>query len=92
MRAKFQVTQVKKFTCNGQPPVGCEEVTSINLEMMAVTEKPFDADGNSEDNSFARWSPSGSFSINIANPNLFDQFEVGQKYYLDFTEAPPSEA
>ncbi len=45
-------------------------------------------DGSDEDNSFARWSPSGSLSISIQNPNLFGKFTVGQKFYVDFTEAP----
>jgi hypothetical protein len=86
MRAKFQVAKVdQNRDTSGQ-------LSSVNLEMTAVTEKPFDADGASDDNSFARWSPSGSFYINIANPNLFDQFEVGEKYYLDFTQAEEAPA
>jgi hypothetical protein len=85
MRAKFYVTNVEKYHPNDNP----EAVTGIRLTMSAVSEKPFDTDGVSEDNSFARWSPSGSFEIQIANPNLFDKFEVGQRYYLDFTAAEP---
>jgi hypothetical protein len=81
MRAKFYVTEVKKdTTADGA-------TTGVRVNMSAVSEKPFDAEGVSEDNSFARWSPSGDFSIYIANPNLFDKFEAGQRYYLDFTAA-----
>jgi hypothetical protein len=55
--------------------------------MMAVSDKPFDADGNSEDNSFAKWTPSGELKMTITNPNLFGKLVEGQKYYLDFTLA-----
>ena len=45
-------------------------------------------DGSDEDNSYARWSPAGSLSLTIANPNLFGKFKIGDKFYLDFTPAP----
>ncbi len=32
-------------------------------------------------------SPGANLSINIANPALWGEFVVGQKYYLDFTPA-----
>lgn len=54
--------------------------------MTAVTNKPFDEKGVSDDNDFANWTPSGSLSMTITNPSLLTAFEVGQKYYLDFTE------
>jgi len=34
---------------------------------------------------FARFTPSASLQICIANPALFGEFEPGQKYYVDFT-------
>lgn len=77
MVAKFQVTAVETWDGNaGQ-----------NVTMMAVTEKPFDKDGNSDDNSFARWTPSGELKMSITNPNLVGALKQGQKYYLNFTEA-----
>lgn len=76
MRAKFQVSNVEK------PYDGCER-----LSLVAVTEKPFDGEGKSEDNDFARWTPSGTLSIDITNPTLHGKFQQGQKFYLDFTEA-----
>lgn len=50
-------------------------------------DKPFGANGESEDNSFARWTPSGSLSLTITNPALVGTFRVGQTFYVDFTEA-----
>ena len=62
-------------------------VYGTNLQLMAVGDKAFDADGNSEDNMFARWTPSASLTMSISNPNLFGKFKTGQKFYVDFTEA-----
>ena len=45
-------------------------------------------DGSDEDNTFARWSPGAHLSINIANPALFGRFKHGQKFLVDFNEAP----
>ena len=76
MRAKFQVTGVTK---SGD--------TMVELKMMAVTDKDFNPDGESDDNDFARWTPSGEVTMVITNPNLLNTFKAGQKFYLDFTEA-----
>lgn len=78
MRAKMQVNQVDSY---GVPP------TSEVVQMAPVTSKPFDQDGNSEDNSYARWTPSGSLSLTVTNPNLIGKFKIGQRFYVDFTEA-----
>ena len=79
MRAKMQVNSITPY---GTP------VTQETLSMNCVAKSgAYPADGSDEDNSFARWSPSGSLSISIQNPNLFGKFTVGQKFYVDFTEA-----
>jgi hypothetical protein len=76
MIAKFQVQKVERVGVN------CEQ-----LHLMAVSSKPFDAEGASEDNSFARWTPSGELKMHISNPALIGQFKEGQKFYLEFTPA-----
>ena len=76
MRAKFQVTEVIPHSPD------CEEI-----KMRAVSDAAFDPEGNSEDSSFARWTPSGELSITITNPNLISTIKTGEKYYLDFTKA-----
>lgn len=79
MRAKLEVRSVKSY---GEPP------TSESVEMWAVTGKaPFGAQGESEDNTFARYTPQASFMASINNPALLGKFKVGQKFYVDFTEA-----
>jgi len=47
--------------------------------------QPFGPNGESEDNSFARWTPSGDMKLEITNPALFGQFVPGQKFYVDLT-------
>lgn len=76
MIAKFEVVSVQaQFE-------GAEE-----LLFRAVSNKPFDAEGASDDNSFARWTPSGELKMTVQNPNLLGQFKSGQKFYLNFTPA-----
>ncbi len=78
MRAKMQVQSVTKH--HG----GAETV-----KMSAVTGKgPFGAEGASEDNTYARYTPSGSVELNVNNPALAGKIEPGKKFYVDFTEAP----
>ena len=62
-------------------------VTFEQINMAPVCTKPFDADGNSEDNTYARWTPSGRIDLTITNPNLFGKIKPGQRFYLHFTEA-----
>jgi hypothetical protein len=57
MRAKFRLTKVTKHS-----------PTHEELEFHAVTTKPFDAEGASEDNDFARWTPSGELKMTVTNP------------------------
>ena len=76
MRAKFQVTSVEKFT-------GSERV-----KFNAVPKSTgYPADGSDEDNTYAKYSPSATCEISIANQALHGKFEPGQKFYVDFTPA-----
>lgn len=87
MHAKMRVAAV---TPNGNPgDAGYTE----SLSFSAVGPKgSYPADGSDEDNSYARWSPSGSLSLCVANPNLHGKFEQGKTYYIDFIPAdePPA--
>ena len=81
MRAKFVVTEVNVHRHEG-------ETTGEQVSFNAVAKSgTYPADGSDDDNSYARWSPSASCSIYIANPALFGKFERGQKFYVDFTPA-----
>jgi hypothetical protein len=76
MRAKMIVSTVTRFQ-------GGEK-----LNMQAVAKSgTYPADGSDEDNTYAKFSPSASLEIHVANPALFGKFSPGEKYYLDFTKA-----
>lgn len=76
MRAKFVVRNVEK-TGSGE-----------RLQFSAVGRAgAYPEDGSDENNTFAKYTPSASCEIFVANPALFGQFEVGQAFYVDFTPA-----
>ena len=57
------------------------------IKLSAVCSKGFGPEGESEDNTYARFTPSGEVRLTISNPALHGKFKPGQKFYLDFTEA-----
>ena len=83
MRAKFQVGFVQEHFYG--PGHGKSQET---LTMHAVAASKYPEDGSDEDNTYAKFSPGANLSINIANPALFGQFKVGDKFYVDFSPAP----
>lgn len=80
MRAKLRANSVQQFK-NG------EEVTGEQLGFSAVGPSQYPADGSDENNSFAKWSPSASLSIYVANPRLFGVIKEGEEFYVDFVRA-----
>lgn len=82
MRAKLQVGFVHEHF------YGPDKSKSLEtLQMHAVAASKYPPDGSDEDNTFAKFSPGANLSINIANPALWEQFKVGDKFYVDFTPA-----
>jgi hypothetical protein len=85
MRAKMEVRTVTQdiSTCaDGNPGA----VRFETLHLVAVCGS-FGDNGESEDNSFARWTPTATLDMTITNPELFGKTKEGQKFYLDFTPA-----
>ena len=76
MRAKMQVNKVERFA-------GMDRI-SLNAVARST---PYPEDGSDEDNTYAKFSPSGELSLTIANPALLGVIQPGQKFYLDFTLA-----
>jgi hypothetical protein len=82
MRAKFKINTVTQDIGNAG------NVERVHITAAPVCgDKPFGPQGESEDNTFARWSPSGELKLTITNPDLFGTLAPGQTYYLDFTKA-----
>lgn len=82
MRAKMRVGAILPFPADD----GQVKQERLMLNCVAKTGQ-YPADGSDEDNTFARFSPSGVLDIQIANPALIGKFEVGQTFYVDFTPA-----
>lgn len=80
MRAKMVLNGI----INRYPEVG--GVTQETLVFNAVSKSSYTDDGLDEDNTFAKFSPSGRLEITVANPALIGKLTVGDKYYVDFTK------
>jgi len=75
MRAKMKIETVTRRD------------TSEVLEMRCVCKASgYPTSGADEDNTFAKFSPSGTLSLTVANPDLIGKFNPGEVYYLDFTK------
>ncbi len=86
MRAKMAVINIEEYGYQREGEAFVK--TGERLNFSAVS-KPdgYPADGADEDNTYAKWTPLANCNITVANPALFGQFKVGEKYYVDFTLA-----
>ena len=83
MRAKVRVGSVLPHRDES------EKTVSEQVRLYGVPKSNgYPADGTDEDNTFAKYSPSATLMINVANPALFGKFNHGDKFYVDFTPAP----
>jgi hypothetical protein len=79
MRAKLRLHHIDKA---GHPH-------NETLYFHAVSRNDgYPEDGSDENNTYAKFSPSASLQLNVANPALIGKFETGTEYYVDFTPAP----
>jgi len=86
MRAKFRVSSVTPPTVEVDPAQPTAPAQTV--QMYPVGPKgSYPADGSDEDNTYAKWSPSGSLSLTIVNPALSNKIKEGDVFYLDFTKA-----
>ena len=81
MRAKVRVSAVLPYQSEGK-------THSVRLMFAGVSASTYPEDGTDENNSFAKWSPSVVFDMQVTNPALMDAFAVGDTFYVDFTPAP----
>lgn len=81
MRAKLRVGSVLPYQTDGK-------VTGERVGFSAVSKSgSYPADGSDEDNTFAKFTPSATLDMHIANPALFGKFTPGDTFYVDFTPA-----
>jgi hypothetical protein len=79
MRAKMRLNYIEKRNID----VGQE---TLYFNAVARSDR-YPDDGSDENNTYARFSPSGMLSLTVANPALLGKFAEGDEYYLDFTKA-----
>jgi len=77
MRAKMKINRIDK-QYEGQE--------TLHLSAVARSDR-YPDDGSDENNTYAKFSPSGALSLTVANPALLGKFSEGEEYYLDFTKA-----
>lgn len=82
MRAKVRVSAVLPWQ-NGDGVVTQERLMFHGV----AKNEGYPADGLDEDNTFAKFSPSIAFDMQVANPALIGKFAVGDTFYVDFTPA-----
>ena len=78
VRAKFFVEDIRH---NDVP--GTDQYATISMKPAFGTYADGDKEGTNK--SWSKWTPSGSLSITITNPDAIDKFTIGKAYYLDFT-------
>lgn len=75
MRAKLKIETINRTK------------TTEEIKFYAVTKTAYPEDGNDENNTFARFSPTANLSLTITNPELLGKFNPGESFYVDFTPA-----
>ena len=75
MRAKLKIETITQSIYGDQ------------IKMVAVCPDKFTDGGLSEDNTFAKFTPSATLDITVQNPALVGAFKPGQTFYVDFTSA-----
>jgi len=77
MRAKMKINHIER-RYEGQETLYFNPVSRSDR---------YPDDGSDENNTYAKFSPSGMLSLTVANPALLGKFNEGESYYLDFTKA-----
>ena len=75
MKAKFKLDSIRKTEYGEE------------FDLSVVVPDKFDETGKSDDNTFARWTPTGHINFLVTNPALFNVYQPGQKFYVNFSLA-----
>ena len=74
MRAKVMVNEITHYPYAAQKFVA----------QPVVKDEKFGPNGESENNTYSRYSPAGRFELTITNPELFGKLKPNQVMYVDF--------
>jgi hypothetical protein len=86
MRAKVRVSNVDPKTVPVSPGIDMAPTQTITAHPVSKCDG-YPADGSDENNTFAKWSPSGEFKLSITNPALSNKIQEGDVFYVDFIRA-----
>jgi len=86
MRAKVRVSSVTPPSVETQDGSDMAPAQTITAFPVARSDS-YPSDGSDENNSYAKWSPSGEFKLTITNPALSNKIKEGDTFYVDFTPA-----
>jgi hypothetical protein len=79
MRAKVRISHIDRQFA--------EQYGQETLYMHPVAKSSgYPEDGSDENNTYAKFSPSGAFQLTIQNPALLGKFAVDEEYYVDFSK------
>lgn len=75
-------TMVAKFWVAGldKTPHGAEPLLDMSMQAASGV-------SGKENESWAKWTPSGQIRMQITNPHLIDAFQVGEHYLVEFRKA-----
>lgn len=76
VRAKMKCYAVEHLK-DGKP-----DTTLADIRLMPVYD-----DGNPENKTWSKYTPSGEVRLFVTNPAAINAFEPGKSYYVDFTPA-----
>lgn len=79
-RAKLVCVRVDEIKNGGPIP---QEKTGETVSFKTL----YDHKDTPEDNNYSKFTPNGSCSLTITNPELFGAFEESKPYYFDITPA-----
>lgn len=91
MRAKVRVSSVTPPSVSVSPGVEMAPAQTVVAYPVAKSEA-YPADGSDENNTYAKWSPSGKVELTITNPALSNKIAEGDEFYVDFIPVPKKSA
>lgn len=80
VRAKFYVKEIKQIYTGSTDE---NEAAEIIMDPVFGS-YPGSKEGDNNE-SWSKWTPSGSLHMTVTNPSAIAQFELGKAYFLDFT-------
>jgi len=81
--AKFKVDRISDYSPKPEP--GHVETRTVFLSAV------YSDDPANPNHSWSKWTPSGQVTINITNPDAFNQFVAGDEYFVTFDKVVESE-